>query len=63
MIENEDYKIKKENAGKGALLSSTLKVDDPNMKMFYRELFSSLVNPQKFDKFMEMKIKRGAKKL
>jgi len=33
------------------------------MTMFYRELFRTLVNPQKDDKFMEMKINKAKKKL
>ena len=59
VIENEDSKIKKENEGKGALLSSNFKVDDSSLKMFYRELSRTLLNPQKDDKFLEMKISKA----
>ena len=56
VIDDEEVKIKKENEGKGAMLSTNFKVDDTSLKSFYRELSRTLLNPHKDDKFMEMKI-------
>jgi len=38
VVEDEHSKIKKENMGKGALLNTCLRIDDPNMTMFSQEL-------------------------
>ena len=57
VIEDEHAKIKKENMGKGALIDSSLRVDDSSMRMFSQELQSMLQLPNKEDKFMQYKLK------
>lgn len=56
MIDNEENKIKKENAGKGALLDTNMRTDDQSMISFNKELLKFLQNPNKEDKFMQYKI-------
>jgi len=43
--------------GKGALIDSSLRVDDSSMRMFSQELQNMLQQPNKEDKFMYYKIK------
>jgi len=62
VIESENEKIKKENMGKGALISSSLRVDDPSMVMFTKELLTMLRHPNKEDKFILYKINMTKKK-
>ena len=57
VVEDEHAKIKKENMGKGALLNTSLRIDDPNMRMFSQELSNMLQLPNREDKFMQFKIK------
>ena len=52
MIDNEENKIEKENAGKGALLDTNMRTDDQSMISFNKELLKFLQNPNKEDKFM-----------
>ena len=62
VVEDEHAKIKKENMGKGALLNTSLRIDDPNMQMFTRELQNMLQLPNKEDKYMQYKIKLAKQK-
>ena len=54
-------KIKKENQGKGAILNDRIRVDDPSMVMFSKEVVKLLLLPNSKDKFMQMKIKNAEK--
>ena len=62
VVENEQTKIKKENAGQGANLDTSMRTDDPSMVLFHKELGKFLLNPNREDKFMQMKIKQSKKK-
>ena len=57
----EKESIRKENQGKGAMLSNSMRVDDSSMVLFNKELVKLLLLPQKDDKWMEMKINNAKK--
>ena len=42
VVENEFLKIKKENMGQGAVINNALRVDDPSMLMFNKEVLKLL---------------------
>ena len=61
VIDNENNKIKKENNGGGAMLDNPMRVDDPSMIQFNKELVRLMLHPNREDHFMNMKISNAKK--
>ena len=55
VIENESYKIKKDESGVGVKLDTNISTKDPTMQLYYKHLVNMMITMDNKDKFIKTK--------